>query len=153
MPFTTSACVLLAQDFYSCHGENALFVARTFYKSLAVVKYIGGSFKGLAGPLLSHPTSHAPIHSSARSAHSSGLDRPGVTLNKNLFETALHFLLVESAEYHVQLFEGSGSSWRKTRCGAACYKRSLSPMPGMLCGSLRSVPLLAEDTRGLRDYN
>ena len=30
------------------HGENALFVAKTFYKTLAVVKYIGGK-NGLPG--------------------------------------------------------------------------------------------------------
>ena len=39
----------------------------------------------------------------------------GVTLNRNLFETALRYLLVDSAEYTVQLFEGSGSHWKKTR--------------------------------------
>lgn len=39
----------------------------------------------------------------------------GVTLNRNLFETALRYLLVDSAEYSVQLFEGSGSHWKKTR--------------------------------------
>ena len=39
----------------------------------------------------------------------------GVTLNKNLFETALHYLLVDNGEYTVQLFEGSGAQWRKTR--------------------------------------
>ncbi|KAK9908301.1 hypothetical protein WJX75_005715 [Coccomyxa subellipsoidea] len=75
------------KDFYSVHGENALFIARTFYKTTAVVKYMGGSATGL----------------------------PGVTLNKNLFETALRHLLVESAEYSVQMFEGSGTQWRKTR--------------------------------------
>ena len=40
----------------------------------------------------------------------------GVTLNRNLFETALRHLLVDSADYMVQLFEGSGSHWKKTRC-------------------------------------
>jgi hypothetical protein len=39
-----------------------------------------------------------------------------VTLNRNLFESALHHLLVDTAEYVVQLFEGSGANWRKTRC-------------------------------------
>lgn len=31
------------------HGENALFVARTFYKTTAVVKYAGGQANGLPG--------------------------------------------------------------------------------------------------------
>ena len=38
----------------------------------------------------------------------------GVTLNRNLFETALRYLLVDSAEYTVQLFEGSGSQCNNT---------------------------------------
>lgn len=55
----------------------------------------------------------------------------GVTLNRNLFETALRYLLVDSAEYTVQLYEGSGSHWKKTRysapntpCNIACDNRS-----------------------------
>ena len=44
----------------------------------------------------------------------------GVTLNRNLFETALRYLLVDSAEYTVQLFEGSGSHWKKTRYTISC---------------------------------
>ena len=31
------------------HGEDALFIAKTFYKTLAVVKYIGGQQNGLPG--------------------------------------------------------------------------------------------------------
>ena len=33
------------------HGESALFIARTFYKTTAVVKYAGGA-TGLPGTLL-----------------------------------------------------------------------------------------------------
>jgi len=39
----------LSQDHYSVHGENALFIATTFYKTLAVVKHIGGTENGLPG--------------------------------------------------------------------------------------------------------
>ena len=47
-----------------------------------------------------------------------------MTLNRNLFETALRHLLVDSADYMVQLFEGSGSHWKKTRCVQLHIKRS-----------------------------
>ncbi|KAK9813003.1 hypothetical protein WJX72_007194 [[Myrmecia] bisecta] len=75
------------KGFYSVHGENALFIARQFYKTTAVVKYIGDPSNGL----------------------------PGVTLNRNLYETVLREFLVERAEHTVQLFEGHGASWKKTR--------------------------------------
>ena len=39
---------VVSQDYYSVHGENAIYIAKTFYKTLAVVKYIGGS-NGLPG--------------------------------------------------------------------------------------------------------
>ena len=38
----------MVQDFHSVHGESALFIARTFYKTTAVVKYAGGA-NGLPG--------------------------------------------------------------------------------------------------------
>ena len=37
------------QGFYSVHGEDALFVARQFYKTTAVVKYLGKQDSGLPG--------------------------------------------------------------------------------------------------------
>jgi hypothetical protein len=48
------------QDHYSVHGENALFIATTFYKTLAVVKHIGGSENGLPGkgPTICGTASH-----------------------------------------------------------------------------------------------
>lgn len=76
------------QGFYSVHGDNALFIARTFYKTTAVVKYLGGS--GDAG-------------------------LAGVTLNRNLFETVLRELLLEGAEHTVEMYEGAGSSWKLSR--------------------------------------
>ncbi|KAK9842053.1 hypothetical protein WJX81_006373 [Elliptochloris bilobata] len=75
------------KEFYTCHGSDALFIAKAFYKTTAVVKYMGGQEKGLAG----------------------------VTLSRNLFEGVLRELLVERAEHTVQLFEGSGTQWRKAR--------------------------------------
>ncbi len=40
----------------------------------------------------------------------------GVTLNRSLYETVLRELLLERAEHTVELYEGSGSAWRKVRC-------------------------------------
>ena len=54
-----------------------------------------------------------------------------MTLNRNLFETALRHLLVDSADYMVQLFEGSGSHWKKTRCVQLHIK--CPPLPGKIC--------------------
>ena len=39
----------------------------------------------------------------------------GITLNNNLFETVLRELLVERAEFTVQIYEGSGTQWRKAK--------------------------------------
>lgn len=75
------------KGFYSVHGEDALFIARQFYKTTAVVKYLGKQDSGL----------------------------PGVTLNRSLYETVLRELLLERAEQTVELYEGSGSAWRKVR--------------------------------------
>jgi len=37
------------QGFYTTHAGNALFIARTFYKTTAVVKYYGAEGKRLIG--------------------------------------------------------------------------------------------------------
>lgn len=76
------------REFFSVHGEAALMVARRFYRTTAVVKYMGG---GAA----------------------SGL--PSVTLNRSLFEGALRELLVEGSEHTAELWEGSGAQWRVAR--------------------------------------
>ena len=65
------------KDFFSVHGDDATFVARTFYKTTTVVKYLGHGESALAG----------------------------VTLNKSLFETVLRDLLLEGTERTVELYE------------------------------------------------
>ena len=47
-----SLCCYL-QGFYSVHGEDALFIARQFYKTTAVVKYLGKQDHGLPGKPMS----------------------------------------------------------------------------------------------------
>ena len=42
----------ILQDFYSVHGENAVFIAKSFYKTTAVVKTMGSSSNSLQGAVL-----------------------------------------------------------------------------------------------------
>lgn len=48
----------------------------------------------------------------------------GVTLNRSLYETVLRELLLERAEHTIELYEGSGAAWRKTRYASLKYTKS-----------------------------
>ena len=61
-----------------------------------------------------------------------------MTLSRGLFESVLRELLVERAEHTVQLFEGSGTQWRKARCAPACA--SGEPCRVTRLGRSKSVP-------------
>ena len=65
------------KEFYSVHGDNAFFVARNFFKTTTVVRYIG------------HGESALPV----------------VTMSRGLFETVLRELLIGSSEHLVELYE------------------------------------------------
>ena len=39
----------------------------------------------------------------------------GVALNQSLFETVLQALLLNGGEHMVEMYEGSGGNWTKTR--------------------------------------
>lgn len=52
MPMSLASPPACFQGFYSVHGEDALFVARQFYKTTAVVKYLGKQDSGLPGTSL-----------------------------------------------------------------------------------------------------
>ena len=56
-----------------------------------------------------------------------------MTLSRGLFESVLRELLVERAEHSVQLFEGSGTQWRKARCAPA--RASGTPWRSAVLGS------------------
>ena len=49
--------------------------------------------------------------------------RAVVTLSKALYERVLRDLLMERAEYAVELYEGAGSAWTCTKCGMLCRDR------------------------------
>lgn len=104
-----------------------MFIARQFYKTTAVVKMLGKQDGGLPGVDLLPPQlsclANTPMHACA-SLPAVGISaepfqsqhgRAGVTLNRSLYETVLRELLLERAEHTVELYEGSGAAWRKTR--------------------------------------
>ena len=89
------------------------------------------------------PSFGAPRRSPSPCLRADSLRAAGVTLSRGLFENMLRDLLVERAEYTVQLFEGSGTQWRKARCeppaplarcapGRPCCKR-LPARSGQAC--------------------
>lgn len=75
------------KGFYTVHGENAVTIARQFYKTTAVVKQLGQGDNVLAG----------------------------LSLNRNLFENVLRDLLLQRTDYAVELYEGSGATWKLAR--------------------------------------
>ena len=92
-PFST-------QTFYTAHGDNALFIARTFYKTTAVLRYFDASGRRQTALVPGQPGQLA-----------------SVAMNRGLFEGALKELLLEGSEHRVEIYEGSGVSWRLTKCG------------------------------------
>lgn len=112
------------QGFYSVHGEAALFIARDFYRTLAVVKYLGGpppsgtpgntskTAGGAAGGggASATPKASTPASSSKAGGGSAG-GLASVTLNRSLFEGVLRSLLLEGGQHSVELWEGAGANW------------------------------------------
>lgn len=39
----------------------------------------------------------------------------GVTLNQSLFETVLHALLIDGRDFTVEMYQGNGAKWNKSR--------------------------------------
>lgn len=130
------------KTFYTVHGDSALFIARQYYRTTAVIKYFGSVDTGLPGErchlewarshsTLSHIVSCRPrtqqvllraaciatlrMAVSSVPADGSIFAAAGVTLNRSLYERVLRDLLVERAEHTVELHEGSGASWSLAR--------------------------------------
>jgi DNA mismatch repair protein MSH2 len=109
---TLQTPIYFLQGFYSVHGESALFIARDFYRTLAVVKYLGGP------PPASTPGGKAAAATPGPAGNGSSSGRVGlasVTLNQSLFESVLRALLLEGGQHSVQLWEGAGANWSLAR--------------------------------------
>ncbi|KAJ0750829.1 putative DNA mismatch repair protein MutS, core [Helianthus annuus] len=76
-------------DYFTSHGENASFIANTYYHTTTVLKQIGNGPDALSS----------------------------VSVSKNMFETIVRDLLLERTDHSLELYEGSGSNWRLTKRG------------------------------------
>ncbi|KAJ0789903.1 putative DNA mismatch repair protein MutS, core [Helianthus annuus] len=77
------------RDYFTAHGENASFIANTYYHTTTVLKQIGNGPDALSS----------------------------VSVSKNMFETIVRDLLLERTDHSLELYEGSGSNWRLTKRG------------------------------------
>ena len=78
------------QDYYTAHGENATFIAKTYYRTTTALRQLGSGSDGLSS----------------------------VSVSKNMFETIARDLLLERIDNTLELYEGSGSSWRLVKSGS-----------------------------------
>lgn len=77
------------QDYYTAHGENATFVAKTYYRTTTAMRQLGSGSDALSS----------------------------VSVSKNMFETIARDLLLERTDHTLELYEGSGSNWKLVKSG------------------------------------
>ncbi|XP_062116924.1 DNA mismatch repair protein MSH2 [Humulus lupulus] len=77
------------RDYYTAHGENATFIAKTFYHTTTALRQLGTGSYSLSS----------------------------VSVSRNMFETIVRDLLLERTNHAVELYEGSGSNWRLVKSG------------------------------------
>ncbi|XWS48333.1 hypothetical protein CRYUN_Cryun13aG0066500 [Craigia yunnanensis] len=78
------------RDYYTAHGENATFIAKTYYRTTTALRQLGSGSDGLSS----------------------------VSVSKNMFETIARDLLLERIDHTLELYEGSGSNWRLVKSGS-----------------------------------
>ncbi|THU49860.1 hypothetical protein C4D60_Mb06t14020 [Musa balbisiana] len=77
------------RDYYTVHGENATFIARTYYHTTTALRQLGSGSEGISS----------------------------VSVSKNMFEAIARDLLLERTDHTLELYEGSGSNWNLTKTG------------------------------------
>ena len=75
------------QDYHTAHGDNATFIAKTYYRTLTAVKQLSTPTESLSS----------------------------LAINRSSFESVLRDLLLQRTDHTVELYEGSGSTWRLTK--------------------------------------
>ncbi|KAK7330201.1 hypothetical protein VNO77_24388 [Canavalia gladiata] len=77
------------RDYYTAHGENATFIAKTYYHTTTALRQLGSGSNSLSS----------------------------LSVSRNMFETIARDLLLERTDHTLELYEGSGSNWRLVKCG------------------------------------
>ncbi|KAG6675604.1 hypothetical protein I3843_15G105900 [Carya illinoinensis] len=77
------------RDYYTAHGENATFIAKTYYRTTTSLRQLGSGSDALSS----------------------------VSVSRNMFETISRDLLLERTDHTLELYEGSGSNWRLVKSG------------------------------------
>lgn len=80
----------VVQDYFTAHGENATFIAKTYYHTTTVLRQLGSGSNAISS----------------------------VSVSKNMFETIARDLLLERTDHTIELYEGSGSNWRLSKSGS-----------------------------------
>ncbi|KAK6148671.1 hypothetical protein DH2020_019583 [Rehmannia glutinosa] len=78
------------RDYYTTHGENATFIAKTYYHTTTAVRQLGSGSDAISS----------------------------VSVSKTMFETVARDLLLERTDHTLELYEGSGANWRLVKSGS-----------------------------------
>ncbi|GAB2226312.1 hypothetical protein Drorol1_Dr00022114 [Drosera rotundifolia] len=78
------------RDYYTAHGDNATFIAKTYYHTTTAMRQLGSGPDALSS----------------------------VSVSKNMFESITRDLLLERTDHTVELYQGSGSNWRLVKTGS-----------------------------------
>ncbi|CAK9330010.1 unnamed protein product [Citrullus colocynthis] len=78
------------RDYYTAHGDNAVFIAKTYYRTTTALRQLGNVSEALSS----------------------------VSVSKNMFESITRDLLLERMDHTLELYEGSGSNWRLIKSGS-----------------------------------
>lgn len=78
------------RDYYTAHGENATFIAKTYYHTTTALRQLGNGSDAISS----------------------------VSVSRSMFETLTRDLLLERTDHTLELYEGSGSNWRLVKSGS-----------------------------------
>lgn len=77
------------RDYYTAHGENAMFIARTYYHTISALRHLGSNSGGISS----------------------------VGVSEAMFETIVRKILLDRTDCTLDFYEGSSSDWRLSKSG------------------------------------